>query len=242
MSIWGKIVGGAAGFALGGPLGGLVGAVAGHAIDRMRDSQPTTADETRQTAFIAAVIVLAAKMAKADGAVSRAEIDAFKRIFRVPAHEFKFVGALFDRARQDAAGYEPYARQIAALFRRTPWVLEELLDGLFEIAKADRAVHPAELAFLKGVGRIFGFDDAEFERIRASHLDVDEADPYEVLGLTPAAGDGQIKTTYRRLVREHHPDRLIAEGMPQEFIDIANDKLAAINGAYDRVRRQRGLK
>lgn len=242
MSIWGKIVGGAAGFALGGPLGGLVGAVAGHAIDRMRDSRPTTADETRQTAFIAAVIVLAAKMAKADGAVSRAEIDAFKRIFRVPSHEFKYVGALFDRARQDAAGYEPYARQIAALFRRTPWVLEELLDGLFEIAKADDVMHRAELDYLRNVAEIFGFDDAEFERIRAGHTSPDKMDPYGILGLSADASDAEIKAAYRRLAREYHPDRLIGQGMPQEFVDLATEKLAAINDAHDRVRRQRGQK
>ncbi len=242
MSIWGKIVGGAAGFALGGPLGALLGTAAGHAFDRRRAAGQARPEEARQAAFTVAVIVLAAKMAKADGVVTRDEVDAFKRVFRIPPHELEGVGALFDRARRDATGYEPYARQIAGLFRGNPWVLEELLDGLFEVARADNVVHPAELAFLEEVAQIFGFDEAGFERIRASHLRPDEADPYEVLGLRPAAGDAEIKTTYRRLVCEHHPDRLIAEGMPQEFIDLANDKLATINGAYERIRRERGLR
>ena len=240
MSIWGKIIGGAAGFALGGPLGALAGAVAGHAVDRMRAGPAT--EEQRQVAFSVAVIVLAAKMAKADGVVTRDEIDTFKRIFRIPPGEVKNVGRLFDQAKRDVAGYQPYARQVAGLFADSPWVLEELLEGLFLIAKADNVMHPAELEFLAQVARIFGFDETRFERIAASHMDAAEADPYEILGIARDAADDAVKKAYRKLVREHHPDRLMAQGMPQEFIDVANDKLAVITGAYDRVRRERGLK
>ena len=108
MSIWGKIIGGAAGFALGGPLGAIVGAAAGHAVDKMRAGPPS--EKRRQAAFSIAVIVLAAKMAKADGVVTRDEIDSFKRLFHVPAHEMRNVGRLFDQAKQDSAGYAPYAK------------------------------------------------------------------------------------------------------------------------------------
>ncbi len=241
MSIWGKIVGGAAGFAMGGPLGALVGAFAGHALDRARAAKKGDADESKPVAFTVAVVVLAAKMAKADGVVTRDEIAAFKRIFHVPTHAMGDIGALFDEARRDAAGFEPYARQIAAMFRHSPRVLEQLLGGLFEIAKADGVVHPAELEFLRSVARIFGFDEAAFERVRASHLGTEEADPYQILGLAPDATDDQVKAAYRRLVREYHPDLVIAQGMPQEFIDVANAKLAAINDGYSQIRRQRGL-
>ncbi len=242
MSIWGKVIGGAAGFALGGPLGALVGAVAGHAFDRLRDGVRIRAEEVKPVAFTVAVIVLAAKMAKADGVVTRDEIDTFKRIFHIPPSELRDVGRLFDRARKDAAGFEPYARQIAILFRDNPRLLEELLDGLFEIAKADGVVHPAELAYLRKVAGIFGFDEATFERVRLGHMEGAAADAYEVLGLSPDAADEEVKATYRKLARQYHPDRLIAEGMPQEFIDLANEKLARINDAYERIRRQRGLK
>ncbi len=241
MSVWGKFIGGAAGFALGGPLGALLGAAAGHAFDRMRAGR-APADEAKPVAFTVAVVVLAAKMAKADGAVTRDEIAAFKRIFRIPPHEMSTVGRLFDEARRDSVGYEPYARQIAVMFRDSPRVLEELLDALFEIAMADGAVHPAEIDYLRGVARALGFDTAAFERIRAGHESAADADPHSVLGLTSKATDAEVKTAYRRLVREHHPDRLIAQGMPQEFIDVANDRLAVINGAYERLRRGRGLK
>ncbi len=250
MSIWGKIIGGVAGFALGGPLGALLGAIAGHAADmRLDQAEPVAQDDlsldqrsaTRQIAFTIAVVVLGAKMAKADGVVSRAEVAAFKEVFQVPAHELKNVARLFDQAKQDPAGFEPYAKQIARMFRRDHPVLEELLDGLFHIAKADGGVHAAEVAFLKSVAGIFGFDDGEFARIRESHLGEDKADPYIILGTNRLASNEEIKAAWRRLVRDTHPDRLMAQGLPREFIELANEKLATINAAYDKIAKERGI-
>ena len=241
MSIWGTIIGGAAGFALGGPLGALLGAAAGHALDRMREDG-TGSELHRETAFAIAVIVLSAKMAKADGQVTRDEIAAFREMFQVPPEEEKNVGRLFDQARKDSAGFEPYARQVARMFRDNPAVLEKLLDGLFHIAKADKVAHPNEIAYLREVAAIFGFDEQAFERIRAGHLGRAEADPYMLLGVPHDSPDEQVRAAWRRLVRENHPDRLIAEGMPAEFVALANDKLATINAAYDAICERRGLK
>ena len=245
MSIWGKVIGGVAGFALGGPIGALLGAAAGHALDRMRAGGAGAEGDaiaTRQVAFTIAVIALAAKMAKADGRVSRAEVNAFKNVFHVPPDEMKGVGRLFDEARSDATGFEPYAEQIATMFAHEPAVLEDLLAGLFHIAKADGVVHASELEFLRGVARIFGFDARAFERIRASHVEPKGADPYDILGVSRGTPDAEIKSAYRALIRENHPDTLIAKGLPQEFVDLANEKMAAINAAYDVVERERGLK
>lgn len=251
MSIWGKIIGGAAGFALGGPLGALLGAIAGHAVDVRRGQAEESAEAedqsfddrsaTKQIAFTIAVIVLGAKMAKADGVVSRAEVAAFKQVFRVPDHELKNVARVFDQAKSDPAGFEPYAKQIARMFRKDHPVLEELLDGLFHIAKADGRVHDAEIAFLKSVAQIFGFDEAEFARIRESQLGPDKADPYTVLGVSRTASNEQIKQAWRKLVRDNHPDKLMAQGLPVEFVEIANEKLATINAAYDKVAKERGI-
>jgi DnaJ like chaperone protein len=254
MSIWGAILGGAAGFiALGGPLGALLGAAAGHAIGRIAgrkdedDEAPPQFDgidpraATKQVAFTIAVIALGAKMAKADGIVTRAEIDAFKRVFRIPDDEMKNVGRIFDRARRSSLGFEAYAGQVAAMFKNQPAVLEELLDGLFHIAKADGHVPGTEIAYLRKVAGIFGFNDHDFERIRAEHLGPDKADPYEILGVTRDMSESEIKVAYRRLVREHHPDRLIAKGVPKEFVDLANEKLANINAAWDRISRERNI-
>ncbi len=244
MSIWGKVIGGTAGFALGGPLGAIIGGLAGHAFDRMRGEgrDAAEADGTKQIAFTIGVIVLGAKMAKADGVVTADEIAAFREVFHVPPGEMKHVAKVFDRARRDSEGFEPYARQVAKLFRENPAVLEDLMDGLFHIAKADNVMHPNEVTYLERVAEIFGFDEREFARIRASHLGPDAADPYEILGVPHDISDDELKKRYRTLIREHHPDRLMAEGMPQEFVDVANEKLATINDAYDRVEKQRGMK
>ena len=245
MSIWGKVIGGVAGFAIGGPFGALLGAYAGHTMDRAREraggaGTPATAD--RQVAFTMAVIVLGAKMAKADGRVTRDEVAAFRRIFHIPPAEMKEVGKLFNAAAEDATGFEPYARQIAQMFAHEPAVLEELLGGLFHIAKADGNVHTGELEYLRQVGAIFGFEGHAFETIRAQHMGADAADPYEVLGLAGDATDAEVKTAYRKRSREYHPDTLIAQGLPQEFIDLATEKMAAINTAYERIGKERGLR
>ena len=254
MSIWGKVIGGVAGFALGGPLGAIIGASAGHAVDRSRAGRRGSGStgstgfgardsvEARQTAFAVAVIVLSAKMAKADGQVTRDEIDAFKQVFQIPPGDMGEVGRLFNEARQDAEGFEPYARQIGEMFAHDPAVLEGMVGGLFYIAKADGVVHPDELRFLEQVAREFGFDAAAFQRIKENLMGKADADAYGVLGLSRDADDGEIKSTYRKLIREHHPDTLIAKGLPQEFIDVATAKMAAINAAYDRIESERGLK
>jgi DnaJ like chaperone protein len=255
MSIFGIILGGTAGLiALGGPLGALLGAAAGHAVGRWRRKKTGSAsgDElpiesgnqrlaTRQIAFTVAAIALGAKMAKADGVVTRDEVDAFKQVFHVPQDEMQNVGRIFDQARKSSLGYEAYAEQIAGMFRRQPTVLEELLDGLFHIAKADGRVIDEEIEYLQSVATIFGFDAAKFARIRASHLGADKTDPFVVLGVAHDVANAEIKAAYRKLVRDNHPDRLIAKGMPKEFVDIATDKLAAINSAYDRVAKERGI-
>ena len=241
--IWGKIIGGAAGLALGGPLGALIGAVAGHAVDKLRGGQSEDgADATRETAFTIAVIALSAKMAKADGHVTRDEIAAFRRLFHVPVDELKNVGRVFDLARKDSRGFEPYARQVARMFASNPAVLEELLDALFYIAKADGVIHPAEFHYLAGVAGLFGFDETTFNRIHASHAGVSEIDPYAVLGVEPHAEDAEVREAWLRLTRENHPDRLTAQGMPQDFIEIATERMATINAAWDRVRKSRGLR
>ena len=246
MSVWGKVIGGVAGFALGGPLGALIGAYAGHKVDRARKDEsvhigPDTDKQTRQVAFTMAVIVLSAKMAKADGVVTREEVDAFKRVFHIPQEEMSCVGKLFDEARADAQGYEPYAEQIAQMFAREPAVLEELMGGLFHIARADGVVHRAELEFLASVSKILVFLIEIFERLRASYSSNKIVDYYEVLGVRVDASDSEVKRAYRRLIVENHPDKLIAQGLPQEFIDLANEKMGAINSAYDMIKKERRI-
>lgn len=258
MSIWGKILGSAAGFALGGPLGALIGGVAGHAVDRLSPCGPRAAATppsppkrsdgqephpgTQSIAFTIGVIALSAKMARADGVVKRVEVDTFKRLFRVPDEELENVGRVFDLARRDTHGYEDYARQIAGLFGDRHAVLEELLDSLLMIAEADDELHMTEVDYLRAVAAIFGFGEVEFQRILSNHHIAglpDDDDPYHILGVARTADEAAIKAAHRRLVLEHHPDRLTAQGMPPEFVELATRKIAAVNAAYDRIRKKR---
>ncbi|MES1991319.1 MAG: TerB family tellurite resistance protein [Pseudomonadota bacterium] len=232
MSIWGKIAGAGVGLAVGGPLGALVGAVAGHlVIDR------ALAD--KEVVFTVALIALSAKMAKADGEVSDAEIRAFEEVLKVPEAERANVARVYRIAQQDVAGFQVYAEQVARIYRGAPAMLEDVLDALFHIAKADKYIHPAELDYLRTVADIFGFSEVEFARIRASHLGADKTDPYLVLGITPDISTDDLRKAYRRLVRENHPDTLIARGVPKELVSIANEKLATINVAYEKIMKSR---
>jgi DnaJ like chaperone protein len=199
----------------------------------------TDSDVRREAAFAIAMIALSAKMAKADGVVSRSEIDAFCRIFAIPPGEERNVGRVYNLAKQDIAGFDAYARDIASLLADDPTMLEAVLDGLFDIARADGAVHERELSYLAQVAEIFGFDETGFARVRARHVVEAAADPYLVLEADRSWDYDRLRRHYRRLVVENHPDRLMAHGVPEEFIRIANDRLAAINAAWDRIDRRK---
>jgi DnaJ like chaperone protein len=259
----GKVVGALLGLAAGGPIGAAFGIIIGHIYDRhpattpeawadFTESYRSFTGTTQQATFTIGVIVLGAKMAKADGRVTRQEIEAFKRVFNVTSAQEDHVGKLFNQARLSASGFEPYAFQLSHAFRRNPEVLEEVLGGLFMIAAADSAgLSPAEIDFLKRVAVIFDFSSEDFERIAARAGIVlpgheryrdNTQEAYEVLGLHVTATDVEIKATYRALIRKHHPDRLVAQGLPPEFVAIANEKMKRINGAYDTICRLKGIK
>jgi DnaJ like chaperone protein len=198
----------------------------------------TNPELRREAAFAIAMIALSAKMAKADGVVSSSEVDAFCRIFAIPQGEERNVSRVYNLAKRDVAGFDSYARDVARLFADDPAMLEAVLDGLFDIARADGAVHEREVEYLGEVSRIFGFDKRTFETICARHA-IGEADPYAVLGADRSWDYAQLRQHYRRLVAENHPDKLMAHGVPEEFSRIANDRLAAINAAWDQIERVR---
>jgi DnaJ like chaperone protein len=239
MSIWGKLAGAAAGLAIGGPIGALLGGVAGHyAIDRDQEQEGPAEN---QVAFTVGVIALGAKMAKADGVVTLDEVNAFKEVFKVPEGEMRNVARVFNLAKQDVAGFEAYAEQLAAMFKGNRKLLEDVLEGLFHIAKADETLHPREEEFLQQVAKRFGISDTEFSYIKARHVVVAKRNPYDVLGINPSIGNDELKSHYRKLITENHPDKLMARGVPKEFVTIATDKVAAINEAYGQVAKDRGI-
>jgi DnaJ like chaperone protein len=237
-SLWGKIGGAGIGLALGGPLGALLGGLAGHMLVDREGAFFGAAP--RDVVFTTGLVALAAKMAKSDGVVVRHEVEAFEEIVDVPAGEHENVKRLFDLAKRTTDGFEAYARQIGALFRDEPALLEDVLEGLFHIAKADGAVHEAEFGYLKSVAAEFGLDDPHFDRIAVRHVRRAD-DPYLVLGAERDMTDDDLKRHYRQLVSAIHPDREIARGLPPEAIRIATDRLAAVNTAWERIARERGL-
>ena len=237
-SIWGKLGGAGLGLAIGGPLGALLGGVAGHMlVDRIG---APFGPPPRDLVFTTGLVALAAKMAKSDGVVVTREVEAFERIVEVPPSEHNRVKRLFDLAKSTSDGFESYARQIGDAFRDEPKLLEDVLDGLFHIAKADGAVHEAEFAYVRAVSGAFGFSDHDFDRIAARHVRRSE-DPYFILDADRSMSDEDLKRHYRRLVAENHPDREIARGLPPEAVKIATERLAAINAAWERIVAERQL-
>jgi DnaJ like chaperone protein len=192
----------------------------------------------RTIAFTIAVTTLAAKMAKADGVALPVEAQAFERLFEIPPAEAKNVRRVYDLAKRDVAGYEIHAGRIAKLLKDEPVFLSSVLACLFHIAAADGILHPAEDRFLETVATIFGIDRGEYLSIRATYVH-DPRSPYAILGVAPDASDEDLKARHRALVREHHPDRVCASGVPHEFCVAANRRLAAINAAYDAIQKER---
>jgi DnaJ like chaperone protein len=198
------------------------------------------ADLRRRVAFSVAMIALSAKMAKADGIVTQDEVRAFQEIFDVPREQTRNVARLYDLAKRDVAGFETYAERMAQLCgsgHANCMMLEDILDGLFHIAKADGLIHEHEGLFLHRIAEIFKIDEAHYESILARHVNLGAADPYVVLGIERGKTFEEVRTRYRTLVSDNHPDRLIARGLPQEFIKIATTRLAAINTAYEMIER-----
>ncbi|MDB5375054.1 MAG: DnaJ like chaperone protein [Belnapia sp.] len=271
MTLWGKIIGGVTGFMTGGPLGAVVGAALGHAADQGTGGRPgpggnpfgalfgrsavkQAADAaallgTREQLFAITVVVLAAKLAKCDGPVKRAEIDTFKRLFRIPPENMREVASLFDQARDSNDPAEPFAEKLGEAFQDNKGMLEDVLAALFQIARADGPLTRSEVSFLQGVQRGFGLDSTGWERARdgfnprAGQTAAAQSgpDPYSILGVPKDASDEAVRQAWRKLMRENHPDSLASRGVPQEFVKRATDKVAEINAAWDRVKRDRKL-
>ncbi len=221
MSIWKRISAALAALASGQPLSEV--------FERLR-----TPPE-RSVAFAIAVIALGAKLAKADGAVTRDEVRAFREVFIIPESEEANAARVFNLARQDVAGYDAYARRIAALFKGGHEVLQDLLESLFHIATADGDYNAAEDAMLHDVATIFGLTEREFRSLRARCVPDAHPDPYEVLGVTPDTPMAEIRSAWRRAVLDSHPDVMIARGVPEEAIRMAEQRLIALNRAWQEI-------
>lgn len=228
MSVFATLAAAAAGLILGGPLGALLGTFAG---GRMGNIKGTASSTEKPVAFTIAAIALAAKMAGVDGDATQAEFRTFQRLFHVDAHETDNVRRFYDMAKKSPAGFEGYAAQAAQLLGPGSPLLEDLLEALWLIAATD-GFHPAELPYLAKVAKHFGIEPGIAAAIRARYISTPDDDPWSILGVAPGADRDTLKRAYHALVRQYHPDRHLAEGMPTEFIRVAEARMATINSAY----------
>ena len=189
----------------------------------------------RKIGFTIAVIALGAKMAKADGLVTRDEVTAFRQVFHIPASETQNAARVFDLARKDVAGFDLYAARIRDMFGAGHQALVDLLEGLFYIAVADGRYHPNENVFLEEVARIFGVQSRDFVNMRARFVPDENPDPYCVLGVDPTADAETVRRAWRALMREYHPDRMFARGVPEEAMKLAEKRLIQANWAYEEI-------
>ena len=237
MSIWGSLIGGFVGFSFAGPIGALIGSMIGGKISSRRSSVYQQSFVNNQKIFAISLIILTAKLAKADGHVSKEELIAIKQKLKVPDSEIDQVGKIFNRAKEESTGYEPYAKQIAQFYQGHINVLEEVINILFYIAESDGQVSPSESAMIEHISKIFGLTQAQFDSIRESRKGSDKLNPYIVLESNPGDDLQSIRKKYLKLSKENHPDLLMSKGVPQEVIDESKNKMRAINSAWDQIQK-----
>ena len=237
MSIWGSLLGGVIGFSFGGPFGALLGSFLGGKISGLNSSKTIGNQQNSQEVFALSLIILSAKLSKADGHVSKEELIAVKDKLQIPDSEIDQVAKIFNKAKDESTGYEPYAKQIAEIFRGNLNVLEEVINILFYIAEADGHVSSDEETMIANIAYIFGLSHKQYQSIKESRKTSDKLNPYIVLESQPTDDLKTIRKNYIKLSKEHHPDLLISKGVPVEVINESKNKMRSINAAWDQVQK-----
>ena len=237
MSIWGSLLGGVIGFSFGGPFGALLGSFLGGKISGLNSSKTIGNQQNSQEVFALSLIILSAKLSKADGHVSKEELIAVKDKLQIPDSEIDQVAKIFNKAKDESTGYEPYAKQIAEIFRDNINVLEEVINILFYIAEADGHVSNDEETMIANIAYIFGLSQKQYQSIKESRKTSDKLNPYIVLESQPTDDLKTIRKNSIRLSKEHHPDLLISKGVPVEVINESKNKMRSINAAWDQVQK-----
>ena len=237
MSIWGSLIGGIIGFSFGGPFGALLGSFVGGKLTSANASRQYKSLSNSQEVFALSLIVLSAKLSKADGQVSKEELIAVKEKLQIPESEIDQVAKIFNKAKEESTGYEPYAKQISEIYKGNLNVLEEVINVLFYIAAADGEVSNNEQVMIQNIAYIFGLTQSQFESIQESRKSSDKLNPYIVLESSPDDDLQTIRKKYIKLSKEHHPDLLISKGVPVEVINESKNKMRSINSAWDQIQK-----
>ena len=238
MSIWGSLLGGLIGFSFGGPVGALLGSFIGSKISSNNNSfNREISNKQKQQIFALSLIILSAKLSKADGRVSKEELLAVKEKLQIPENEIDQVAQIFNKAKEDSLGYEPYAEQIAKIFSDNLYILEEVINILFYIAESDGKVSVSEQNMIANISRIFGLSQSQYESIKESRKSSDKLNPYLVLESLPSDDFKTIRKRYIKLSKEHHPDLLLSKGVPEEVINESKVKMRSINSAWEQIQK-----
>ena len=237
MSIWGSLIGGMIGLSLGGPFGMLLGSILGGKFSKTRTQASFSNIDQSKRIFALSLIILSAKLSKADGQVSREELIAVRDKLKIPEEELDEVGKIFNRAKEESTDYEPYARQIAQFYKNNFNVLEEVINILFYIAESDGKVSFEEEKMIKKIAYIFGLNEAQYASIRESRKSSGKINPYMILESSPNDNLQDIRKKYLKLSKEHHPDLLLSKGVPEEVIEESKKTMRSINTAWDQVQK-----
>ena len=242
MNAWKYLIAASLGNLILGPIGAIAFTAGAFFLGKKTNFRnPGASFNQKQGVYAIGLVVLCAKLAKADGRVTADEIDKFKKIFKVPKENMKEVGAIWKEASQSSAGFEPYAKQLSATFIKSPQMLEQIILGLFEIGYADHNLSTSELRYIKKVSQIFGIDQQTFNRLRNSRPEFNKEDPYKVLGAKKSDPTSEIKKIYRNLAKKNHPDSLRSSGITdQSLIKKARENFIRINDSYEQILKMRG--
>ena len=254
MSWFGKLTLGWLGLFLGGPLGAIAGAALGHhLIDKrvdmawktgraLPDSDPRYTEQAQAAHFISLFSILG-KLAKIDGVISKSEIAVVQNFIdnlQISEQEKQFAKQVFNEAKDSSYSIEDFATQLYQTARQQPMVLVSFFNLLFQIVAADGTFHPAEEEALKKIKNIFRISDQQYENIKAVYFnDVDKF--YKILNCTPQCSDQEIKSNYKKLVKEFHPDVIVSKGLPEEFTEFAEERFREIQQAYEAIRLERKI-
>ena len=239
MSFWKASLGGMIGFSLGGPIGGILGAIIGSKLSNKEDRKPTT-NERNQAAFFAALFACFAKIAKADGRVTREEVDKvdqfIKERFKFPPDQRGFAIEIFNHAKDDQNSFRDYASQLASLLSSNSSALIMFYELLFELSMADGYLDPAEEHLLKETISIFNLDPSLFDANKKK-FGANISDAYIILGVDEGMSLKEIKVAYQRKRKEFHPDTLISKGLPDELLEKAKEKFIEIQAAFEEIEK-----
>ena len=264
MAWWGKIAGGTFGFILGGPLGAMLGAALGHNFDKGLDSAAVGGgfggvDQERiQSAFFTAVFSVMGHIAKADGRVSPDEISMARAVMQqmsLDAAQTRVAMDLFNQGKSADFELDTILAQFKSECHRRRTLMQMFVEILLHAAYADGVLHADETRILKHISHSLGFSAEHFQQLEAAvraqrffseeHLSAGASsqtllkDAYALLGVAEDAADSDVKKAYRRMMNQHHPDKLVAKGLPEEMLKLATEKTQEIKAAYELIKRHR---